>query len=158
MISVAVAALTGLVAGVAASAVMNGFQRVTARQFGQDPAPDNPANVQAATDIARIVADRGIRPKADRRRAGTVLHYATGATVGIGYGLLVSWWPPAAALFGVAFGIVLALVLDDLIVPLFGWGDWPWQTDLPTHAYGLTAHAVFGAVLEGVRRLTIALL
>lgn len=65
--------------------------------------------------------------------------------------------PPAAAFLGVAFEIAAALVLDNLLVPLFGWGNWPWRTDLPTHAYGLSAHAAFGAMLEGVGRLIVAL-
>ena len=72
--------------------------------------------------------------------------------------LLVLRWPAAAIGFGMAFGLGVALVLDDLLVPAFGWGPWPWRTPLATHAYGLSSHLVFGLVLESVRRLVATVL
>lgn len=152
-----VAILGGVVAGLIAAAAMNLFQRLAAPLFGQPVNPDDPANEQAADDAVKAARGTPIRGKSARRRAGSALHYATGAAMGAGYALLVLWWPPAAALFGVAFGIAVAIVLDYVVVPAFGWGRWPWETDAATHAYGLASHAVFGLVLEAVRRLVVSL-
>lgn len=151
------AAGVGLVAGVVASGVMNAYQSATASAFGQDEGNDDPATVKAADDASRAATGR---PVTQRRRqaAGGLVHYATGAALGVGYGLLATAWPPATAAFGVAFGLATAIVLDDLVVPAFGWGPWPQATPLNTHLYSLTAHAVFGVTLEGVRRGGYALL
>jgi hypothetical protein len=148
--STAVAA--GLAGGLVASLAMNLYQGAAASLFGQGGSNEDPATVKAA-DSAKAAA--GARPVSQKRRAeaGSLVHYTVGAALGVGYALLVLHWPGATLGFGVAFGLVVALVLDDMVVPAFGWGAWPWQTPLATHAYGLTSHIVFGAVLEGVRRL-----
>ena len=151
------AAIAGLAAGLAASFAMNLYQGATASLFGADKGNDDPATVKAA-DSARAAV--GARPVAQKRRGEVsgLVHYSVGAVLGIGYALLVPHWPVAAIGFGVAFGLVVALLLDDLLVPAFGWGAWPWQTPLAIHAYSLTSHVVFGAMLEGVRRLVTGLL
>ncbi|MES2754087.1 MAG: DUF1440 domain-containing protein [Pseudomonadota bacterium] len=157
MSMIVAAILAGLVAGLVASAVMSGYQAATAGLFGQDQSNDDPANVKAADDASKATTGKPVTQKR-RQQAGSAVHYATGAALGIFYAVLVLYWPLAACLFGVAFGVAVAVVLDDLVVPAFGWGPWPWATPLNTHLYGLTAHAVFGAALEGVRRLGLSLL
>jgi hypothetical protein len=151
------AAIGGVAGGLVASLAMNLYQGAAGSLFGQGGGNDDPATVKAADDVKRAT---GAPPVTQKRRAtaGSLVHYATGAVLGLVYGLLVAVWPPAAFGFGVAFGIVVALVLDDLVVPALGWGSWPWRTTLATNLYGLSSHAVFGAVLEGVRRLAVAAL
>ena len=151
------AVVAGLAGGLVASLAMNLFQGATASLFGQDRGNDDPSTVKAADSAKGLV---GGRPVAQKRRqeAGTLVHYGLGAALGIGYALLVLAWPTAAIGFGIAFGLVVALLLDDLLVPAFGWGPWPWRTTLAANAYSLSSHVVFGAVLEGVRRLATGLL
>ena len=149
------AVIAGLFAGAVASYAMSRYQRASAHLFGQDAGDDDPATVKAADTIKRVAKDRPVTRKR-RREAGDLVHYATGVTLGVCYALLVLYWPAAAIGFGVVFGIVVALVLDDLVTPAFGWGLWPWATGLATHAYSITAHLVFGLALEGVRRLGMA--
>lgn len=143
----------GLIAGLIASGVMSAYQAATASLFGQDDQSDDPANLKAADDATKAATGHPLRGQTMKQRAGSAVHYATGAALGVGYALLVLCWPPAACLFGVAFGLAVAIALDDVLVPAFGWGPWPWATPVNTHLYSLTAHAVFGAVLEGARRL-----
>lgn len=150
-------AAVGLIAGLVASGVMSAYQAATASLFGQDDSGDDPANVKAASEAKEAATGAPLRGKTVRQRAGSAVHYATGAALGIGYALLVACWPPAACLFGVAYGIAVAIALDYILVPAFGWGPPAWKTPLNTHLYGLTAHAVFGAVLEGVRRLALSI-
>lgn len=142
----------GLVGGLVAAAVMEAFQTLAAPLFGQDGGGGEGATTTAA-DAASTAATGKTVAKNRRTQAGRLVHYATGAALGLGYALLAATWPPAALGFGVVFGIAVALLLDDLVVPGFGFGPWPWQTPLATHAYGLSAHVVFGAALEGARRL-----
>ena len=149
--------IAGLAAGLVAALAMSLFQQASAHAFGQDGGDDDPATVKAAVSAKEAAVGRPVKPPR-REAAGSGVHYATGAALGIAYAVLVLHWPPAATGFGVAFGIAVALVLDDLLVPAFGWGSWPWQTALATHGYSITSHIVFGAVLEGVRRLGLALL
>lgn len=151
------AATAGLAAGLVASLAMNLYQGATASLFAQGESDDDPATVKAADSATIAATGRRVTQKR-RGAAGGLVHYALGAGLSIGYALLVTRWPPAAIGFGVAFGLAVALVLDDLLVPAFGWGAWPWQTPLATHAYGLSAHMVFGAVLEGVRRLAFSVI
>ena len=151
------AILAGLVAGVVASGIMSLYQAATASLFGQDKQDGDPANVKAADDTSKAATGKPVTQKR-RAKAGSLVHYLTGAAIGIFYALLVLYWPAAAIGFGIAFGLAVASVLDDILVPAFGWGPWPWATPLNTHVYGLTAHAVFGVALEGVRRLGVWLL
>lgn len=147
----------GAVAGVAATAVTGWYQAVAAPLLGQDGGDGDPANVQAA-DSASEVATGAPVDRPYRQGAGSLVHYATGMALGIGYAAAAVRAPAVTRGFGVAFGLGVALVLDDLLVPAFGWGDWPQETPAATHAYGLSTHAVFGAVLEGGRRAALAAL
>ena len=146
----------GVVAGVAATAATSLYQAIAAGPFGQDGGDGDPANVKAAQDAAMATTGHPL-PPAVKPAAGSAVHYATGIALGLGYVAAAARVPRVTAAYGVAFGLGVALVLDDLLVPAFGWGAWPTETPPATHAYGLTTHALFGAVLEGGRRLTLAL-
>ena len=150
-------AAAGVVAGIAATAATSLYQAAAAGAFGQDDGDRDPANVQAAQD-ANLALTGDPLPPARKAPAGSAVHYATGTVLGLGYAAAAALAPRVTAGFGVPFGLAVAVVLDDLLVPAFGWGDWPTQTPAATHAYGLTTHAVFGAVLEGGRQLTLAAL
>ena len=147
----------GVVAGVAATAATSLYQAAVAPALGQDGSDDDPANVKAADDASVIVIGEHL-PAAGKPAAGSAVHYATGVALGLGYAAAAAIAPRLTRGFGVPFGLGVALVLDDLLVPAFGWGDWPSRTSAATTAYGLSTHAVFGAVLEGGRRLTLTAL
>lgn len=147
----------GAVAGVAATAATSLFQAIAAPVLGQDGGDKDPANVQAADSVSEIATGAPVdRPY--RQGAGSLVHYATGIALGVGYAVAASRAPAVTRGFGVPFGLGVALVLDDLLVPALGWGDWPQDTPAATHAYSLSTHAVFGAVLEGGRRATVVAL
>lgn len=81
------------------------------------------------------------------------MHYAFGAALGIAYGMLAEAEPRVTMGAGAAFGTAVVLIADDLAVPAFGWGKWPAQASLRTHAYGLASHLVFGFITEATRRV-----
>ena len=146
----------GMVAGLVASAVMEGFQAIAAKPLGQESGGE-PSTEKAADDASTILRGRPL-PKPTRKRAGNGVHYLTGAVLGAGYGVLAIFWPAVTLWYGVAFGIATAILLDEIAVPAMGWAGPPWETPLKTHAFGLASHIVFGAALEGTRRLLVALL
>ena len=145
----------GAVAGVAATAATSLYQALAAPALGQDGSDKDPANVQAADSVSEVTTGAPV-DRAFRQGAGTLVHYATGIALGIGYAAAATRAPAVTRAFGVPFGLGTALVLDDLLVPAFGWGDWPQATPAATHAYSLSTHAVFGAVLEASRRAVLA--
>lgn len=150
-------AMAGVVAGLAATAATSLYQAAAAPAFGQGDGNDDPSNVKAAEDAAVLATGQPL-PSADKATAGSLVHYATGAMLGLVYAAAATRAPRVTAGFGVPYGLAVAVVLDDLLVPAMGWGDWPGETPAATHAYSLTTHAVFGAVLEGGRRLVLAAL
>lgn len=143
-------ALIGVGAGLAASFVMDRFQDVAAPAFGMDGGDDDSATVKAADTISNAVEGRQVTQK-HREAAGSAMHYALGAAIGGGYALAVRQWPELAKGWGVPAGLTTMLLLDDLMVPAAGWGPWP-EADVPSNAYGLASHLVFGVAMEGARR------
>lgn len=142
--------LIGVGAGLAASFVMDRFQDVAAPAFGMDGGDDDPATVKAADTFSNVVEGRPVTQK-HREAAGSAMHYALGAAIGGGYALAVRQWPELAKGWGVPAGLTTMLLLDDLMVPAAGWGPWP-EADVPSNAYGLASHLVFGVAMEGARR------
>lgn len=147
----------GVVGGVAATVATNLYQALAAPALDQGDSDAEPSNEQAADSAGKLTTGQPI-PDAYKHAAGNVVHYATGVTLGLGYAALAARRPAVTTGYGVPFGLAVALALDDILVPAFGWGPWPTKTPAATHVYGATTHAVFGAVLEGGRRLTLAAL
>lgn len=141
----------GGIAGLIAAGVMEAYQRAVAEPLGRDKQQGEPATERAAETVA------GNLPERDRKPAGRLAHDATGVLVGAFYGGLTLIWPPIITAFGLFYGALLWLWLDLIVVPAAGWGKPAWKSDLVTLAYGLTAHLVFGATLEGARRILAAL-
>ena len=143
--------LLGVVAGVVASAVMEAYQALAAAPFGQSGAGDS-STVKFADKLSVALTGAPVTQKR-RERAGRLAHYATGIALGVLYVLVAPHWPPITWGFGINYGIAAAIVLDYVVVPALALGPPAWKTPLATHAYGLSAHIVFGAALEGARRI-----
>ncbi|WP_271300095.1 DUF1440 domain-containing protein [Sphingomonas sp. CV7422] len=155
MTSIAKTLAAGVAGGLVASLAMNLFQSVSASAFGQTGSNEDPATIKAADTAKQAVTGEDVTQK-HRETAGSLVHYATGVALGVGYALAVRQWPESKAGYGTAFGVGVATLLDDLAVPAFGWGPGPTETPPATHAYGLASHVVFGLALEATRRATLA--
>ncbi|KQS03072.1 hypothetical protein ASG11_01335 [Sphingomonas sp. Leaf357] len=143
--------LLGAVCGLIASAVMEAYQTIAARPFGQTGGGDS-STVKFADMISSALTGEPVTQKR-RALAGRVVHYVTGSVLGVIYVVVAAIEPDVAILFGVAYGVVVAIVLDYVVVPTLGLGPPAWKTPFATHLYGLTAHMVFGASLEAARRI-----
>lgn len=169
--------IAGVVAGVAASWVMNQFQSTwskiiegkeephgaqslqegspehgVARELeerGSDSEEDNAA-VRAGTAIAEFVFDAKLT-RHEKQIAGAVAHYAMGATSGAVYGIAAEVSPTTTLGFGLPFGAAVWLVADEGIVPALGLSKGPTEYPVSVHAYAFASHLVFGASTEVVR-------
>jgi len=157
-------ALAGAVGGLVASWTMNEFQKVWAAaekqitggnqgqggQNGNEDAED--ATMRTADRISQALQGHHLT-KAEKKKAGPVVHYAFGALMGAVYGASVEVNPAANALAGIPFGAILFAAADEVVLPVLGLSDKPAAYPLSTHVYGLVSHAVYGVTTETVRRI-----
>ena len=168
----------GVVGGLVASVVMNGFQALLSRQLageershgaqslqqgtpqqglgheleaeGKDE-PEDDATERLANAISVALFEHELTEQ-EKELAGTVLHYAMGTTSGALYGAVAEVVPAATAGAGVPYGLAVWLVADEGIVPAAGLSKSPAEYPLWIHAYSLSSHLVFGLTTELVRR------
>ncbi len=141
--------IIGTISGLVASWAMEAFQR---RLSGQSSDGGASATHKAADRASEVLRNKEVAPK-DKTAAGEAVHYATGTALGAGYGVLNELTPRASAGFGTGFGAAVTVLLDQLTVPALGLSKKPTAYPLKTHAFGLASHLVYGAALEGMRRL-----
>ena len=143
-------ALAGLAAGLVASFAMSQMQKLFAA-IGPDEGPaDDPATIKAANKVSRAATGRSVETQ-DKSAAGAVVHYATGAALGIAYGLAAEYRPEVTKAYGALFGAATSLLLDETLVPAAGLSKPPLDASLSSHAFGLASHFVFGMAAEGTR-------
>ncbi len=147
-------AAAGILAGLAAAYVMEQFQNAwAAQQGGQDSGSDEePATSKLADKASRSLLGRPLSRR-DKDKADPAVHYATGAALGALYGFLAEDAPGVTTGAGTVYAGVVAIGLDDGLVPLLGLGPSPEETPPETHLYALASHLVFGVALESARRL-----
>jgi uncharacterized membrane protein YagU involved in acid resistance len=153
-VSPAASAAAGLVGGLVASWLMVAFQR---RVW---PPPEGDGGESSTTKLARDVAGplgHGPLTDAAARTAGSTIHYALGAGLGLAYGAAVAYRPAASAGAGMAFGLATEIVIDQAVVPAFGLANPFWKCPPSWHIRGLAAHLLFGAATDATRRGLLAL-
>src|SRR5438552_155432 len=159
--------LVGLVAGLAASWMMDRFQDAwiavsqpddsKKKKAQTDPLEDrgesqDDATVKAASAISEGLFEHKLT-KAEKKIAGPAVHYSVGATSGIVYGIASEFLPEVTVGFGLPYGTAFWLVVDEGAVPLLRLSKPPTAYPASTHIYAFVSHLVFGASAEGVRRL-----
>jgi hypothetical protein len=158
--SLAIDAALGALSGLAASWVMEWAQaRImavgsdeTRRREKEAQGDLEPATYRAAEAAAHLV---GRTLPAERKRvAAEVVHYATGALWGAAFGALAPRLPAPALAAGAAWGLVVWLANDELLVPALGLSRGPARYPPSTHAKALASHLVYGAATDaGYRAL-----
>ena len=152
-------AVAGFIGGVIGSFVMNEFQEIASeiarkqqpkQQQSQEESED--ATMKTADKVSQAVLHRGLS-KDEKKKAGPVVHYAFGGSMGALYGALSAVLPETTAGFGTAFATALFAVADEVAVPALGLSAPPTQTPLAGHAKALASHLVWGTTTEAVRRI-----
>lgn len=166
----------GLLAGCAASWVMNQFQQVRAQNAPQPPRgsgkeaksqaqedrgqqglhqgedPDENATVKTAQRISRKLFEHELSDS-EKNIAAPAVHYGYGSLVGALYGGLSELLPITSAGLGLPFGFALWLLGDEIAVPALGLGKPPTEYSPQVHADALAAHFMYGATTDVLRRV-----
>lgn len=111
-----------------------------ARVKGMDPAH------VAVNKLAGAVGIKLARKQPNR--AGIAFHYALGVVPGALYGPLRHRVPALGAGRGVAYGLGLFLMNDELLNPLLGLASGPTAYPWQAHARGLVSHLVLGVATD----------
>jgi putative membrane protein len=152
--------IAGLIGGVVAAgamsvvhkgliAISSGTRQPTA---AAEQEQDEDATVTVANGIA--VALRRPLPADKKPLAGSIVHYAFGASVGGLYGGLATVVPRATVALGLPFGVAVWLGAHVIMVPALGLAAPPTRQPPLKEAFEFVSHLVYGAVTELARRFT----
>jgi hypothetical protein len=172
--------VTGVAAGLAATLIMDQFQKLTAagqkaaekqiklahgkspteiaraqEQKEQQAAPQEGSTEIVARKLAAVTGSR--LAEDDKRKAGYAVHYIFGTLMGIVYSVSKELLPNITG-SGVAFGTLLFLGADEVAVPAFQLSPPPTDSSPTDHLQHWAAHIVYGGSLELVRSLVKRLL
>jgi hypothetical protein len=157
--------LAGVAGGLVASWVMNEFSETLGQDLSkavETPAEQRllemqsdgeDATMKAADKIAETVTGGRHLTHEQREVGGPIVHYSMGAVMGGVYGGLAEYSDVARAGFGTTFGGLLFASADLFGVPAAQLGKWPDQYPASSLVSPLTAHLIYGATTELVRRL-----
>lgn len=119
------------------------------REREQEPDSED-ATMKAAARLASL-AGRELTYE-QKQKAGPLVHYVFGSSMGVLYGVSGELAPAARTGFGTLFGTGVFLGGDEVAVPALGLSKKPTAYPLSTHLYGLASHLVYGLTTEAVRR------
>ncbi|HKZ04240.1 MAG TPA: DUF1440 domain-containing protein [Methylomirabilota bacterium] len=152
--------IAGLVAGAvgagAMSLVHKGLTAITSESRPPTAAAEleqeDDATVKVADGITRLLLQRPL-PDDKKPLAGSIVHYAFGASVGALYGGLATIMPRVTFALGLPFGVAVWLGAHVIMVPALGLAQPPTRQPPLKEAQELLLHLVYGAVTELGRRL-----
>lgn len=87
------------------------------------------------------------------RKWGWRFHKGFGWSGGLTYLALRRRYPKLGLGWGLAFGTAFFLLVDELMMPLFGWTPGPRAFSWKVHARGAASHLAYGVTAETVARL-----
>jgi uncharacterized membrane protein YagU involved in acid resistance len=147
---------TGLIAGFAGALAQSLFFAAT-RKLAPAPSPDaftpvepEQQNEMPTQTVARRVTEHLARrgPLEHPNAAAQAVHLGFGSAWGALYGLAAGTLPRLATpKGGLAFGMAVWLLSDDVLLPAFRLSAWPHHYPVKTHVYAIAAHAVYGAIV-----------
>jgi hypothetical protein len=168
--------VTGVTAGIAATLIMDQFQKLSSAgqkaaekqiRLARHEAPETIARDQLQQEeqaarqedstekVARKIAAAAGKDlqQANKQRAGQAVHYAFGTLMGAIYGVSAELVPEVTTGGGTAYGTLLFLAADEVAVPAFQLSPPPTQTAPTDHLQHWAAHVVYGGSLELIRSL-----
>lgn len=165
--------VAGLAAGAAASLVMNLFQAgmkkveshlAAGRQHAaryldadfesnkeQSEAASEPTTNKVAEEISEKIFDHELSER-EKKRLGSVVHYAFGASVGALYGGLAEYQPSVTTGGGLIYGAAVWAAADETMLPVLGLSKGPTEYPAEVHLKAFSSHLVYGLSLEMGRR------
>ncbi len=124
------------------------------QEVGADPS-GHPQNMPPAVIVGRAASALGYTGLTDeqRVRAQRLIHYTLGAGLGVAYGGVAARWRGATRGAGTVAGLAIYAGTHGSVLPALGIQRPPWRLARAAVAWEVTSHMIFGAALEGARRL-----
>jgi putative membrane protein len=148
--------LGGLVGAAAMSAAHTWLRRLSPPQPPATLAPEDDATVKVADALSRTFRRAPLAESA-KPVAGSVVHYAFGATMGLAQGAVTGVTRLAGLGGGVGFGAAVWLGAHVVTVPALGLAPSPRRQPPSKEGLELALHLMFGVCAEQVRRLAVRL-
>ena len=121
------------------------------QDVGADPS-GHPENMPPAVLVDRVTVALGRRLTVPQRlRAQQVIHYGTGAALGLAYDAAARRWPAVSLGRGTLAGLAIYTGTHGSLLPVLGVQRPPWRLAPAAVAWESTSHLVFGAALEATR-------
>ncbi len=123
-------------------------------EVGADPS-GHPENMPPAVVVGRVASKLAhVRLTDEQRlRAQRVIHYSTGAGLGIAYSGAAMHWPAATRGGGAVAGLAIYAGTHGSALPALRIQRPPWRLAPAAVVWEATSHVIFGATLEAARRL-----
>jgi hypothetical protein len=113
---------------------------------------DEPGTRKAASRLAEAATGEPL-DESGKDVAGKLLHHAFGACVGALYGAAAVRLPALTSGGGIPFGATVWVTAAEAGLPMAGLARGPAAYPQERHLASLLSHLVYGATVEGVRRL-----
>jgi uncharacterized membrane protein YagU involved in acid resistance len=121
------------------------------QDVGADPS-GHPENMPPAVLVDRATSALGRRLTVPQRlRAQQVIHYGTGAGLGMAYSAAATRWPAASRARGALAGVAIYAGTHGSLLPALGIQRPPWRLSRAAVAWESASHLVFGVALEAAR-------
>jgi putative membrane protein len=172
--------VAGAIGGLAAAWVMNVFmenagpkvqqvaqkfdhsaqqqQQSSQSQSSSDDQPKEDATMKTADAVVSAATGGRHLSLEAKKKGGPIVHYAFGALMGALYGMGAEYSSTVRSGFGTTFGSILFAVADLWAVPALGLSGSSSNAPISSLATPFSAHIVYGATTEGVRRLVRAVM
>jgi putative membrane protein len=136
--------IAGMIGGIVATAAKSVAEKLYPPRTHGEPEP--PAVLAEKVAGHALAAD-------DRAVAAETIHWGFGALTGAAYGALAEFYPAATAKDGAGFGMALASLTHEGVLPAMGLSAPKEEQTTRERTSEMASHAVFGVVTETVRRV-----
>jgi putative membrane protein len=144
--------LAGAVGGLIACFAMSHFHSFFQKVETSDEDKQEDSTVKTASAISQKIFHHELTPH-QKKVAGSAVHYGFGTSVATFYGAAVDVLPVLRTGWGIPFGVAVWLGAHVITVPALGLAEPVTRSTPRREAVEFGAHLVYGAVVEGVRRL-----
>lgn len=141
----------GLIGGLAGSLAMGPIHSLAMKLSGGGEQEGEDSTVKTASAISENVAGHKLTPD-EKKRAGAVVHFGFGSSVGAAYGAAAELLPKVTEGYGVPFGTAVYVGAHAVLVPALGLSKPITESTVPKELAELVAHFVYGALAELCRR------
>ncbi len=160
-------AISGIIAGAAASLAMDGYWALMTKRPGNRPEqkPKPKGGQRKPEPATQVIADRISEaatghevPRKQKAAAGVGVHYATGMLCGAIFGAAAAGRHKLGLPAGLVYGAAIWLFIDELALRAFDVSPDAEKVPMRHHVQALGAHFVYGSVTALVTRFLLRLL